>query len=130
AAGGEQRASSIRLLREGISMWLHMGSKSAPPQPVLNADRWVAAIMRACPKLCRKHAVWVLSFTTSAMLSHQLLDSWLDGLMPPQSCKSPLELTEMMVAFCRAGICAVAAECEREAEHSRPLRLGRGAVLI
>lgn len=126
AAGDvHHQAPAIRLLREGNAMWLHMGVKSGCLPPVLGAERWVQALMAACPKLSRSHAVWAVSFITSAMLSSQLLDGWLNDLMPPDSRKSAAEITRMIVAFCRAGIRAIAEEASPPGEYQMMPPLAR-----
>lgn len=106
AVGDERQAPMVRLLRENTSMRVHMGMGRGPKQALL-AEDWLRALMRSCPQLTQAQAVWTLSFVISTMFCGQLLDGWLDDLMPEESPRTAEQITRLMVDFCRSGILAV-----------------------
>ncbi len=101
------RAPMVRLLRENTSMRVHLGMKRGPKRALL-AEDWLQTLRAACPQLSAGEAVWALSFVISTMYCGQLLDGWLDDLMPEDGPASTDEITRLMVDFCRAGIVAMA----------------------
>ncbi len=107
AVGDANRAPMVRLLRENTSMRVHLGMKRGPKRALL-AEDWLQTLRAACPQLSAGQGVWALSFIISTMYCGQLLDGWLDDLMPDDGPASTDEITGLMVDFCRAGILAVA----------------------
>jgi AcrR family transcriptional regulator len=107
AVGGANGAPMVRLLRENTSMRVHLGMKRGPKRALL-AEDWLNTLKSACPNLSEQKAVWALSFVISTMYCGQLLDGWLDDLMPDDADNSVEKITEMMVDFCNAGIVALA----------------------
>ena len=90
-------------------MRVHLGMKRGPKQALL-AEHWLQTLRVACPQLSAGQAVWALSFIISTMYCGQLLDGWLDDLMPADGDASADEITRLMVDFCRAGVLAVAGQ--------------------
>jgi len=109
AVGNDRQAPMVRLLRENTSMRVHMGLGRGPKH-VVQAENWVDAVMAACPQLTPGEAVWALSFVIGTMYCGQLLDGWLDDLMPPTSPASAEYITKLMVDFCSAGVHALSAK--------------------
>ena len=107
AVGDEHQAPMVRLLRENTSMRVHMGMKRGPKRALL-AEDWLLVLMKACPQLDQAQAVWALSFVISTMYCGQLLDGWLDDLMPEDGARNAEGITRLMVDFCENGIVAVA----------------------
>jgi AcrR family transcriptional regulator len=108
---GEERApGTLRLLREYVAMSVHTVSTNAPDFIAGVANRWLVAIMEARPTLPRDRAVWLLSFVVMVTFNEQMQHGWYDALLPADSQISAEELTQMIVAFCRAGINEVATE--------------------
>lgn len=107
AVGDDKQAPVVRLIRENTSMRVHMGMKRGPKRALL-AEDWLRALMKACPELEQSQAVWALSFVISTMYCGQLLDGWLDDLMPESSVRNAEQITSLMVDFCESGILAVA----------------------
>lgn len=108
AIGDEDCAPMVRLLRENTSVRVHMGIGRGPKRALL-AEDWLETLHAACPQLTKGEAVWALSFTIATMYCGQLLDGWLDDLMPEQGPSSPEEVTKLMVDFCRGGVMAITA---------------------
>lgn len=105
AVGDASSATALRLLREYAAMRLHAGLRSSFTTV---AERWVNALMAACPELSRRRAVWSLAFVVSVTFSDQLQHGWYDELMPEGSQMSADEVTDMIIRFCSSGIGAVA----------------------
>ena len=102
-------APAVRLVRETVAMRLHMGRTRSTRTEKEVADYWIRAIMQSCPRLPRSRAVWAYSFVVSSAYSWQLLDGWLEELLPPGSTRSAEDIVGMLCAFCSAGIRAVEA---------------------
>ncbi|MCA8902386.1 MAG: TetR/AcrR family transcriptional regulator [Hyphomonas sp.] len=107
AVGDEIQAPMVRLLRENTSMRVHNGLKRGPKR-ALRSEFWAEALREACPELTPDQVVWSLSFVISTMYTGQLLDGWLDDLMPSTAPDSADRITQMMVQFCDAGIRRIA----------------------
>lgn len=104
-ARGAEDTATLRLLREYAAMHVHAGLGS-PFNTV--AERWVKAIMVACPKLSRVRAVWMLAFVVSVTFSDQFQHGWYNELLPEGGRLSSEDLTRMIVTFCTSGVTAVA----------------------
>ncbi|WP_184491635.1 hypothetical protein [Rhizobium aethiopicum] len=107
AMGGERGASSVRILREMVEMWVHLEKGSAPTAIHLVAGRWISAILKACPDLSRSEGIWAYSLMPGSTFSSHLLDRWLDGLVPPNDTTSEEQVTAMLVSFCTGGITGI-----------------------
>ncbi len=105
AIGDKAHAPMVRLLRENTSMRVHMGLKRGPS--AVRAEQWFKTLLNACPYLKEGEAVWALSFVIATMYCGQLLDGWLDDLMPMSGPRSADQVSKLMVSFCSAGIQAI-----------------------
>ena len=105
AFGENGNLPASRFLREYVTRKYHE-SKASPFLPV--AERWIVAMMQACPHLPRVRAVWALGFTVNVTFSDQLHYGSYDPLMPSPAKLGAIELTDMIVDFCEAGIRAIA----------------------
>lgn len=98
--------AAVRLIREGRVFLVHRhldgSERNAIRQPFIDA------LITARPTLSRSRAVWGLSFIIDTVYSRQLLDDWLNNLMPDAQSLSADEVTDMIVTFCAAGIDALA----------------------
>jgi AcrR family transcriptional regulator len=99
--------ATIRLIRESRAFMIH---RHLPHSSQRNAVRqlWIDEFITARPTLTRSHAVWGYSFIVDTVYSSQLLDDWLNDLMPASPGLSVDEVTDTIVAFCTAGLDALA----------------------
>jgi AcrR family transcriptional regulator len=111
AVGGANGPPMVRLLRENTSMRVHLGMKRGPKRALL-AEDWLLTLKTSCPALSHAKAVWALSFVISTMYCGQLLDGWLDDLLPENSSSSADDITRDMISFCEAGILAMGSSTE------------------
>lgn len=98
--------AAVRLVREGRTLMVHHDIGHSTER---NAVRqiWIDALMAARPDLSPVDAVWAFSLIVNAAYSHQLLDNWLDHLMPPEPEGTVDEVSARIVAFCAAGVGAL-----------------------
>jgi AcrR family transcriptional regulator len=105
-ASTEGRAS-IRLIRERRTFMVH---RDRDLNAEWNATRqfWIDTIVTVQPSLAGARAVWGFSFVIDTIYSSHLLDGWLSDLMPAAPIFSVDSVTDIIVAFCTAGLDAIA----------------------
>lgn len=107
AHSSAQGRAAMQLVREARRLLFHRNH-------FYNAERdavreiWINAFMTARPALARPDAVWAFALVVNALYSNQLLDEWLNHLMEGAPSLDATGVTERIVAFCAAGVDALA----------------------
>jgi AcrR family transcriptional regulator len=102
-----QGRAAARLIRENTALMVHRSLCHGAERTAVG-NLWVDAFRSACPGLTRVQAVWGLSFVVDTVYSGQLLDDWLETLLPAPAPDADADaITDMVVAFCSAGLAAL-----------------------
>lgn len=99
--------AAVRLVREGRTLMVHHDLDQSAERNAVR-EVWIDAFVTARPSLSRANAVWAFSLVVNASYSHQLLDRWLDHLMPGEPEPTVDEAAHRIVTFCAAGVDALA----------------------
>lgn len=99
--------AAVRLVREARTLMVHRELDQSAERNAVR-ELWIDAFVAARPRLSRANAVWAFSLVVNASYSHQLLDRWLDHLMPGEADATADEAAQRIVTFCAAGVDALA----------------------
>jgi Tetracyclin repressor-like, C-terminal domain len=103
--GNEDARRVVDLLRYATIARRHIG----PHAPLARgykaiSRKWLALIGQALPDLSADALVWGFSFAVGSLYSWQLFDHLYDEVLPHGRELSPDEITDMLTAFCCAGL--------------------------
>lgn len=99
--------ASVRLVREARTLMFHRDLEHSSERNAIR-QMWIDALMATRPTLSACDAVWAFALVVKATYSNQLLDNWLNHMMPNGPEATVDEITRKIVTFCTGGVDALA----------------------
>jgi AcrR family transcriptional regulator len=100
--------AQIYILRSHLSHWNPPINDAMLDLADRSMVRWINAMMQSCPTLSRQDTIWAFSFSIGVVYSWQVIDHRYDSLLGQDVERSAEDVAADIVAFCCAGIQAIA----------------------